>query len=182
MKKIRLGVIGVGSHGTGHVRNIRNGMTPEIEVAAICDVDPEAIARVQKEFGDIPAFSDSHELIVSGLVDAVLIVTPHYFHPPISMDAMEHGLHVMCEKPAGVYTKQVKEMNAVAEKTGMVFGMMFNQRTNPVYIKTWNWYRAANSARSAGSAGSSPTGTVPRLTTIPVPGGPPGPAKAAVSC
>ena len=55
MKKIRLGVIGVGSHGTGHVRNIRNGMTPEIEVAAICDVDPEAIARVQKEFGDIPA-------------------------------------------------------------------------------------------------------------------------------
>ena len=136
MKKIRLGVIGVGSHGTGHVRNIRNGMTPEIEVAAICDVDPDAIARVQKEFGDIPAFSDSHELIVSGLVDAVLIVTPHYFHPPISMDAMEHGLHVMCEKPAGVYTKQVKEMNAVAEKTGMVFGMMFNQRTNPVYIKT----------------------------------------------
>ena len=136
MKKIRLGVIGVGSHGTGHVRNISKGMTPEIEVAAICDIDPEALARVRDEFGDIPAFTDSHELIVSGLVDAVLIVTPHYDHPPIAMDAMNNGLHVMCEKPAGVYTKQVREMNAVAEKSNVVFGMMFNQRTNPVYIKT----------------------------------------------
>ena len=136
MKKIRLGVIGVGSHGTGHVRNISKGMTPEIEVAAICDIDPEALARVRGEFGDIPAFTDSHELIVSGLVDAVLIVTPHYDHPPIAMDAMNNGLHVMCEKPAGVYTKQVREMNAVAEKSNVVFGMMFNQRTNPVYIKT----------------------------------------------
>ena len=136
MKKIRLGVIGVGSHGTGHVRNISKGMTPEIEVTAICDIDPEAIARVQGEFGPIPAFSNSSDLIHSGLVDAVLVVTPHYDHPPISIEAMKAGLHVMCEKPAGVYTKQVKEMNAVAAENDVVFGMMFNQRTNPVYIKT----------------------------------------------
>ena len=136
MKKIRLGVIGVGSHGTGHVRNISKGMTPEIEVAAICDIDPEAIARVQGEFGPIPAFSNSSDLIHSGLVDAVLVVTPHYDHPPISIEAMKAGLHVMCEKPAGVYTRQVKEMNAVAAENDVVFGMMFNQRTNPVYIKT----------------------------------------------
>ena len=136
MNKIRLGIIGVGSHGTGHLRNIRKGMTPEIEVTAVCDIDADAKTRIYNEFGGIPFFTDSHELIVSGLVDAVLIVTPHYFHPPISMDAMEHGLHVMCEKPAGVYTKQVKEMNTTAEKTNVVFGMMFNQRTNPVYIKT----------------------------------------------
>ena len=136
MSKIRLGVIGVGSHGTGHVRNISKGMTPEIEVTAICDTDPAALERIRGEFGDIPAFADSHALIVSGLVDAVLIVTPHYDHPPIAMDAMRNGLHVMCEKPAGVYTKQVREMNAVAEQSNVVFGMMFNQRTNPVYIKT----------------------------------------------
>ena len=136
MKKIRLGIIGVGSHGTGHLRNIRSGMTPEIEVTAVCDTDPEALARINRDFGEIPSFADSHELIVSGLVDAVLIVTPHYFHPPISMDAMENGLHVMCEKPAGVYTRQVQEMNDTAARSNVVFGMMFNQRTNPVYIKT----------------------------------------------
>ena len=179
MKKIRLGVIGVGSHGTGHVRNISKGMTPEIEVAAICDIDPEAIARVQGEFGPIPAFSNSSDLIHSGLVDAVLVVTPHYDHPPISIEAMKAGLHVMCEKPAGVYTKQVKEMNAVAAENDVVFGMMFNQRTTS---RPGSWCKAAPSARSAGSAGSSPTGTVPRPTTIPAPGGPPGPVRAAASC
>ena len=136
MEKIRLGIIGTGSHGTGHVRNIRNGMTPDIEVAAVCDIDPEALVRIRDTFGDIPAFENSSDLINSGLVDAILIVTPHYDHPPIAIEAMKKGLHVMCEKPAGVYTKQVKEMNAVAAESNVVFGMMFNQRTNPLYIKT----------------------------------------------
>ena len=136
MKKIRLGIIGTGSHGTGHVRNIRNGLTPEIEVAAVCDTDPDALVRIRETFGDIPSFANSSDLMDSGLVDAVLIVTPHYDHPPIAMEAMKKGLHVMCEKPAGVYTKQVREMNAVAAESNVVFGMMFNQRTNPVYIKT----------------------------------------------
>ena len=136
MEKIRLGVIGTGSHGTGHIRNIRAGMTPEIEVTAVCDIDPDALTRIRETFGDIPAFTNSSNLINSGLVDAVLIVTPHYDHPPIAMEAMKKGLHVMCEKPAGVYTKQVREMNAVAAESNVVFGMMFNQRTNPLYIKT----------------------------------------------
>ena len=67
--------------------------------------------------------------------DAVLIAVPHYQHPELSIDALQHNLHVMCEKPAGVYTKQVREMNEVAKKTNRVFAMMFNQRTNCVYRK-----------------------------------------------
>ena len=71
----------------------------------------------------------------SGLVDAILIAVPHYFHPVYAIKAFERGLHVMSEKPAGVYTKQVKEMNEAAKKAGVVFGMMFNQRTNHIYRK-----------------------------------------------
>ncbi len=73
--------------------------------------------------------------MTSGLCDAVLLSIPHYQHPELSMAAMDHGLHVMCEKPAGVYTKQVREMNEHAAKSGKVFAMMFNQRTNCVYRK-----------------------------------------------
>jgi predicted dehydrogenase len=51
------------------------------------------------------------------------------------MLAFEKGKHVLCEKPAGVYTKHVREMNEAAERSGLVFGMMFNQRTNCVYRK-----------------------------------------------
>ena len=136
MEKIRLGVIGVGSHGTGHVRNIGKGLCPEITVTAVADTDPARLEFFRENFPELARFATSEELIRSGLVDAVLIATPHYVHPSISMDAMRNGIHVMCEKPAGVYTKQVKQMNAVAEESDVVFGMMFNQRTDHVYRKT----------------------------------------------
>ena len=71
----------------------------------------------------------------SGEVDAVLIATPHYFHPPYVIEALNKGLHVMSEKPAGVYTKQVREMNEVADKSDKIFAIMFNQRTNCLYRK-----------------------------------------------
>ena len=136
MKEVRLGIIGLGSHGSGHTRNILNGLSPELELTAVCDIDPERLALHKQTFGEFPGFLHSEDLIRSGLVDAIIIATPHYFHPPISIDAMRNGIHVMCEKPAGVYTKQVKEMNAVAAESNVVFGMMFNQRTDSVYIKT----------------------------------------------
>ena len=103
---------------------------PEMVVGAVCDVKPERLQFVKETYGNIPCFESAEELMNSGLVDAVLIAVPHYSHPPLAMMAMKKGLHVMCEKPAGVYTKQVKEMNAVAKTCNVKFGMMLNQRTN----------------------------------------------------
>lgn len=55
----------------------------------------------------------------------------------MAIEAMETGLHVIVEKPAGVYTKQVEEMNAVAAKhPELVYCMDFNQRTNPLYKRS----------------------------------------------
>lgn len=108
---------------------------PEMVVGAVCDVKPERLQFAKETYGNIPCFESAEELMNSGLVDAVLIAVPHYSHPPLAMMAMKKGLHVMCEKPAGVYTKQVKEMNAVAKTCNVKFGMMFNQRTNCVYRK-----------------------------------------------
>ena len=66
----------------------------------------------------------------------MLIATPHYQHPTLAIEAFRHGKHVLCEKPAGVYTLQVRDMIAEADKhPELTFGMMFNQRTNCVYRK-----------------------------------------------
>lgn len=70
----------------------------------------------------------------SGLIDCVIIATPHYYHPPLSIAALNAGLNVVCEKPEGVYTKQVRELNEVAAKSDKIFAVMFNQRTNPAHI------------------------------------------------
>ena len=79
-------------------------------------------------------FDDYKALIDSGKVDAVLIATPHYYHPVMAIYALEKGLHTLIEKPAGVYTKAVREMNEVAAaKPELTFGIMYNQRTNKLY-------------------------------------------------
>ncbi|MBQ4050522.1 MAG: Gfo/Idh/MocA family oxidoreductase, partial [Oscillospiraceae bacterium] len=70
-----------------------------------------------------------------GLVDAVIVAVPHYQHPVLSIKAMKKGINVVCEKPAGVFTKAVREMNAVADASDVTFAMMFNQRTNCVFRK-----------------------------------------------
>lgn len=136
MSKIKLGVIGVGNMGRSHCKNIKEGKCPEVELVAIADVKEENITWMKENgYEDVTYFDDAEKMMDSGLIDSVLVAIPHYDHPKYSMMAMEKGLHVMCEKPAGVYTKQVREMNECAKDKDVVFGMMFNQRTNHIYRK-----------------------------------------------
>ena len=137
MEKVRLGIIGIGNMGTGHLSNIEiHKRCPEITVTAVADIKPERLQWVKENIGDhVALFDDAEKMMDSGLIDAVLIAVPHYFHPVYAIKAFERGLHVMCEKPAGVYTKQVREMNEAADKHNVVFGMMFNQRTDHIYRK-----------------------------------------------
>ena len=136
-KKVKLGIIGFGNMGSGHAKNIMEGNCPEIELVAIADIKQSRRDAAKELYGDaITVFDDAEKMMDSGLVDAVLVAIPHYDHPKYSISAMERGIHVMCEKPAGVYAKAVREMNEVADKLPeVVFGMMFNQRTNHVYRK-----------------------------------------------
>ena len=139
MEKVRYGIIGVGNMGSSHAKNFYKGAVENGVLTAICDLKPEkmqAVLDLKPE--DAPAvttFSDYKEMLKSGLIDAVIVAVPHYSHPQLVIDALECGIHTICEKPAGVYTKQVKEMNEVAKNSKALFTMMFNQRTNCVYRK-----------------------------------------------
>ena len=133
--KIKLGIIGMGNMGTSHVTNIAAGKAPNVELVAICDVADERLKVNAEKCPGVKTFENYEDMFRSGLVDSVLIATPHYDHPSIAIKAFEYGLNVLTEKPAGVYTKQVLEMNEAAKKSGKVFGIMYNQRTNPVYQK-----------------------------------------------
>ena len=136
MEKIRLGVIGVGNMGSGHINNIKAGKCPEIEVVAAADRRESRREWCKENIPTAQIFNEGEDLIKAGVCDAVLIATPHYQHPPLAQLALENGLHVMVEKPAGVYTLQVREMMATADAhPDKTFGMMFNQRTNCVYRK-----------------------------------------------
>ena len=133
---LRLGIIGAGNMGSGHAKNITAGMCPDIVITAMADRKESRRDWIRDNVPGAQIFAEGSELIASGAADAVLIAVPHYQHPPLAIEAFEHGLHVMCEKPAGVYTLQVREMMAAADRhPELTFGMMFNQRTNCVYRK-----------------------------------------------
>ncbi len=134
-KVIRYGIIGVGNMGSAHLANFEKGLIPDGYVAAIADHDAGKLARMRALYPDagFACYAEGTELLEKGGVDAVIVAIPHYFHPEMAIAAMRHGIAVVCEKPAGVYTAQVKEMNRVADETGVPFTMMFNQRTNCVY-------------------------------------------------
>ena len=136
MEQVKIGIIGVGNMGSDHSKRIVNGDVPELKLAAVADRSQARRDWAKENLPeDVKIFNEGDELIDSGVCDAVLIAVPHYQHPTLAVRAFEKGLHVMCEKPAGVYTLAVREMNEAAKKSGKVFGMMFNQRTNCVYRK-----------------------------------------------
>ncbi len=135
MAKIKLGLVGYGNMGTGHVANMNAGKTPNIELVAICDIDAERREAAKKACPEAAIFETAEEMYKSGLCDSVLIAVPHYDHPELAIMAFEYELNVLVEKPAGVYTKQVIEMNEAAKKSDKIFAIMYNQRTNPVYIQ-----------------------------------------------
>ncbi len=133
---VRMGIIGIGNMGSAHAIHIIEGKVPGMQLTAVCDLKESRKEWSKEKLPESVAFfHDASKLFTSGLIDAVLIATPHYDHPRLAIEAFSHGIHVICEKPAGVYTKQVREMNEAAEKSGMVFAMMFNQRTNHLYRK-----------------------------------------------
>ena len=135
MDKVRLGIIGYGNMGKTHSRNIMDGQVKNMVLTAICDISEERRESAKKLYPDVEVFENAEEMYKSGLCDAVLIAVPHYSHSKLAIKAFEYNLNVLTEKPAGVYTKQVKEMDAAALKSDKVYGIMYNQRTNPVYQK-----------------------------------------------
>ena len=133
---IKIGIVGVGGIASMHVDNIVTGKCPGLKIVAMADRKEARRKWAAEKVPGAKIFEEGADLIKSGLCEAVLIAVPHYQHPELTILALQNGLHVMCEKPAGVYTLQVREMIVEANKhPELTFAMMFNQRTNCVYRK-----------------------------------------------
>lgn len=130
MEKVRLGLIGLGNIGTSHSRYLRRGDISRCELVAVCDVDPAKLER----FKDLTTFADSSAMIRSGEVDAVLIGTPHYSHTTIGIDALDHGIHTLVEKPISVHKADCERLIEAHDRNpDIVFAAMFQMRTEPLY-------------------------------------------------
>jgi len=132
---IKVGIIGLGNMGTAHATCIFNGNIEGMELISACDINEERMEVFSKKFPDVHYYTEYQEMISSKEIDAVIIATPHPLHAEIAIAALENGLHVMLEKPADISVSRVLKLNEIAEKSDRVFGIMFNQRTNPLFQK-----------------------------------------------
>ncbi len=125
MDKVRIGIVGVGGMGYAHCKSVVD--IKETELTCVCDVDEEVAKERGKEFG-VKYFTDYNKLIKSGLCDAIIVATPHWFHPEIAVSAFENGLHVLSEKPIAVKVSDADRMIEASEKNNRVFAVMYQRR------------------------------------------------------
>ncbi len=138
MKKLRVGIVGLGNQGSSYLFNIfEKGKVANGEVVAVCDVSAFKVDNVKNKtvLKELKYFNDYTEMLDSGLCDVVMVETPHYQHVEIAKACLERDIHVIIDKPAGVYTAEVNELIRFAEGKKAQFTVMFNQRTNCLYRK-----------------------------------------------
>ena len=94
-KKIRLGIIGIGNMGSGHACRVVDGECPDFALAAVADINPARKEWAEKRLGEKVVFFDNAEkMLDSGLIDACIVATPHYAHPPLAIECMKRSIPV----------------------------------------------------------------------------------------
>lgn len=126
-RRIRVGVIGLG-YGLQHIRGYQQ--CPDVEVTAICSRTPKTVKNVARDFGIERPVTDYRRILEMDDIDGVSICTPVYLHHPMTLEAIDAGKHVFCEKPLALDSTQAKAMLNHAEKAGVIhmtnFGWRFN--------------------------------------------------------
>ena len=130
---VRLGIIGCGGMARNHIAAFDK--IPRLQFTAACDAVPDQAEQITQEHG-VQTFPTAEAMFDAQVIDAVLIATPHYFHPPLAIAAMQRGLHVLTEKPVAVTAKAAAEVNAVyAQHPQLVYAVMHQMRSVPMWQK-----------------------------------------------
>ena len=133
-KTVRFGVIGLGNMGSGHARWCAKDGGEDFVLGAVCDVVADKALRFGEEL-KVPSVTSATEMMDAGLIDAVIVATPHYWHAPLAIHAARRGLHVLCEKPLESRVGHARAMIAECKKHKVAFGVVLHQRTRTVMRK-----------------------------------------------
>jgi predicted dehydrogenase len=127
-KAVRIGVVGLGMgrlHIEGYLKH------PAARVEAVCDLD-EALARqIAAQFAVPQVFTDFHEFLAKAEIEAVSLAVPNFLHKSMTLACLDRGLHILCEKPMAMDTREALEMRDRVRKSGLKFMIHYNQRFRP---------------------------------------------------
>ena len=162
--QVNLGIVGIGNMGKAHVQHALD--LPNTHLAAICDHNPTRLEDCDAP-DDVARYSDCWQMLDDCPLDAVIIATPHFDHPPMTLAAFERGIHVLVEKPIAVHVGAAQRMidgyeQARRRHPKLVFAAMFMQRT-------WGHWRKIKVMLEAGELGAPAALQLDRHRLVPRP-------------
>ena len=139
MDKVRIGIIGCGGIANGkHMPSLKK--LPDVEMVAFCDIIVERAEKAARDYGveGAKVYTDYHELLAREDIDVVHVLTPNREHSQITVDALNAGKHVMCEKPMAINSAEAKRMLDAAKATGKKLTIGYQSRFRPdsMYLKS----------------------------------------------
>ena len=135
---VRVGIIGCGGIANGkHMPGLKSA--PGVEMVAFCDIIIERAEKAKADYGtpDAKVYENYKELLEDKSIDVVHVCTPNRSHSFITVDALEAGKHVMCEKPMAINSEEAKKMLDAAKRTGkkLTIGYQNRQRPDSLWLK-----------------------------------------------
>lgn len=137
---VKLGIIGTG--GMAHAQADMFRKVKGCRLDAACDVDPTRVAAFATRYGIARTFTSTAELLRGGGIDAVSVVTPDAMHAPVTLEALRHGVHVLCEKPLALNVAEARKMTSAARRKGVVNMVNFSYRRSGALEKAAQWIRS----------------------------------------
>ena len=137
--KLKIGIIGCGGIANGkHMPALKN-LSSKVEMTAFCDIIEERAVKAKEKYGtqDAKVYTDYKELLKDENIDIVHVCTPNRSHSFITIDSLEAGKHVMCEKPMAINYKEALAMAEAAKRTGKKLSIGYQNRQCPEnqYVK-----------------------------------------------
>ncbi|MDD7772823.1 MAG: Gfo/Idh/MocA family oxidoreductase, partial [Eubacteriales bacterium] len=138
MEKVRIGIIGCGGIANGkHMPALSH--LPNAEMVAFCDLIEERAIKAKHDYGtpDAAVYTDYKKLLEDKTIDVVHVLTPNRAHSFITVDALDAGKHVMCEKPMAINSVEAKKMLDAAKRNGkkLTIGYQNRQRNDSLFLK-----------------------------------------------
>lgn len=131
--KLRIGIIGLGIISDAHVEGAA-AMNTVADIAAVCDIDEAKARAVAQPYG-ARVFTDYRRLIDEGDVDLVDIILPHNLHYEVVLYALQHGKHVLVEKPLTLVPAEGLRLIETAREAGLIFSVAENTRFVDAYLE-----------------------------------------------
>ncbi|MEM2888957.1 MAG: Gfo/Idh/MocA family oxidoreductase [Candidatus Bathyarchaeia archaeon] len=117
--KVKIGIIGAGKIANSHARSYLS--LSNVQILAVCDINKEAAKNLALEYSIPKVYTDYHDMLADKDIDAVSICTPNYLHAPISIDSLEAGKHVLCEKPVAMNAVEAEKVRRKVKESRKVF-------------------------------------------------------------